>query len=345
MKRRAKIYLRRANRRGAMLILVAITMFAFLVTAAFSVDIAYMHLVKTELRSATDAAAKAAAEELARTQDGDAAILRGIELAGRNTVAGKRLQLTAADFSLGRSTKEDNDRFSFDPAGRPINSVRVNARRTEGSADGPVPLFFGRIFDVHSFEPQQSATVTFLERDIVVVVDRSGSMLEDNKFTGLKEAMSIFVDILDRSPTEERIGLASYSTSASADASMTTDLQQIRDSMRRMRAEGYTNISGGMDAGRSIIQQSRNSEFVERAMILLTDGIQNRGRPAEEAAADLVAQGVVIHTITFGRDADRGAMQRVADIGGGQYYHASDNAALKKVLADIATTFTTIMTK
>lgn len=335
----------RGNRRGAMLILVAITMFAFLVTAAFSVDIAYMHLVRTELRSATDAAAKAAAEQLARTQDGNAAVARGIELARRNTVGGKQLQLKKSDFVLGRSTKDNKDRFDFDPAGKPVNSVRVNAARNAGSPDGPVPLFFGRMLNVHSFQPAQTATVTFLERDIVVVVDRSGSMLDDNKFKGLKDAMDVFLAILDKSPTEERVGLASYSTYASADVKMTSNLQSIRTAMSKMKAEGYTNISGGMDAGDAILQSGRSSDFVERAMIVLTDGLQNVGRPATQAAQSLAGKGVMIHTITFGRDADRNAMRQVATIAKGRSYHAADNAELKKVFADIATTFTTIMTK
>ena len=39
--------------------MICVMIFAFMVTVAFSVDIAYMHLVRSELRSTTDAAAKA----------------------------------------------------------------------------------------------------------------------------------------------------------------------------------------------------------------------------------------------------------------------------------------------
>ena len=49
------------HRRGAMLVLIAIMMIGFMVAVAFSVDIAQMHLSRTELRTATDAASKAAA--------------------------------------------------------------------------------------------------------------------------------------------------------------------------------------------------------------------------------------------------------------------------------------------
>lgn len=60
-----------------MLPLICLMLVAFMVTVIFSVDVAYMQLVKSELRTATDAAAKAAAEALSRTQDVNAAIARG----------------------------------------------------------------------------------------------------------------------------------------------------------------------------------------------------------------------------------------------------------------------------
>ncbi len=88
------------KRKGAMLILICIMIFAFLATVAMSVDIAYMNLVKSELRSATDAAAKAAAEHLARTQDVPGAIDRGQEIASQNLIAGRPLTLEDGDFSL-----------------------------------------------------------------------------------------------------------------------------------------------------------------------------------------------------------------------------------------------------
>ncbi len=328
-----------------MIILLAIMMFAFLVTAAFSVDIAYMQLVKTELRSATDAAAKAAAEELARTQDRDAAVAKGIAVANKNSVASERLQLDESDFTFGSSNMDAQNRFIFNEGSTPFNSIRVSGRRTSDSLGGAVPLFFGRIFDVRTFEPKESATVTFLERDIVVVVDRSGSMLDDRKFIGLREAMTVFLSILADSPTEERVGLASYSTLASSDVQMTSDLGRISATMARMPVAGLTNISGGMDAGDSILERARSTEFVERAMIVLTDGLQNVGRPATTAATQIADKGVRIHTITFGRDADQRAMRRVAEIGSGEFYHARDNEELKEVFREIATTFTTIITQ
>jgi Ca-activated chloride channel homolog len=333
------------QRRGAMLILICVMIFAFLVTVAFSVDIAYMNLVKSELRSATDAAAKAAAETLSRTQDINAAIARGKAIALENKVANKGLELKDSDLVFGSSKLGRSGRFEFTARGTPINSVRVNGQRINGSLSGNVPLFLGHIFNVASFQPEEFSTATFIQRDIVLVVDRSGSMNDFNKFNDLRSAVGIFTQILANSPVDERIGLASYSTTESEDVQFTEDLALINDAMAGMPVAGLTNISGGIDAGGNIMSAGRSRDFVERTMIVLTDGLQNRGRPARLAAIEQAATGVTIHAITFGRDADRSAMQEVATIGNGRYFHADNGAQLRQVFTEIALTLSTIITE
>jgi Ca-activated chloride channel homolog len=202
------------NRKGAMLVLICVMIFAFLSTVALSVDIAYMHLIKSELRSATDAASKAAAETLARTLDPAKAVARGREVARLNMVANRGLELRDSDFELGRSILGPSGKFVFSTSGSPVNSVRVRGTRSNSSLGGSVNLFFGRVFNTTTFQPQETATATYIERDIVLVIDRSGSMLDFNKLVELKKAIVVFNSVLDASPVEERVGLASYSTDA-----------------------------------------------------------------------------------------------------------------------------------
>ena len=179
---------RQRNRKGAMLVLIAIMMIGFMVAVAFSIDIAQMHLSRTELRTATDAASKAAAATLAQSQDTDLAITRGQQIAAANTVNGDPLLLDRSDFTFGRSVELGSGKFEFSGGGIPRNSVHVDGRRTVSSRSGPVPLFFGNIFGVEFFEPIADATATYIERDIVLVVDRSGSMA-GQKFVELVNAM------------------------------------------------------------------------------------------------------------------------------------------------------------
>lgn len=327
------------------MIWICIMIIAFMATVAYSVDVAYMHLIKSELRCASDAAAKATAEALARDQDIGQAIARGQQVARLNAVAGKGLELRSSDFQFGKSVQAGSGKFLFTLNGSPANSVRVTGKRTDDSISGGIPLFFGKLFSTSRFQPIEQSTATYLERDIVLVVDRSGSMLDDAKLINLKAAILLFNSILAASPVEERVGVASYSTDATIDIGLTEDLSLVNNVINGLVASGFTNISDGMDAGADIMAQGASRQFIERTMIVLTDGIQNKGRPARDAAADIAASGATIHTITFGSDADKGAMRRVAQIGKGKSFHADNGTQLRAVFEEIALTLSTILTE
>ncbi|MCA9246995.1 MAG: VWA domain-containing protein [Planctomycetales bacterium] len=167
------------QRRGAIIVLCVLFVVILLAMAAFSVDVAYMQLVRTELRSATDAAAKAGVEALVREQDGTAAITAAINIAAANEVAGKPLQLNTSDVVLGRATQQADGSWAFTAGEQPYSAVRVNSQRTSGSTDGAVALFFGGFLGKGNFEPTQTATAANMQQEICLVIDRSHSMCFD----------------------------------------------------------------------------------------------------------------------------------------------------------------------
>lgn len=332
------------RRRGAMMLLILVLMVGFMVTVAFSVDVAQMHLTRTEVRTATDAAAKAAASELSRTQDIGQAIQRGKEIALENTVNGEPLIVATSDFSFGRSEIQNNGRFQFRRSQTPINSVRVNGRRTAGSPSGPVPLFFGNFLGVDTFEPQSTAAATFIERDVSLVIDRSGSM-RGQRYRDLVGALQVFVDTLAETPVDERVSLASYSSSATRDVELTTNLPTLVQRAGALRVSGSTSISRGMNAGSAQLLAGRDTRFVEQTMIVMTDGRHNSGPDPLGSAVSLAGRDVTIHAITFGFGADQSRMRQIAAIGGGKHFHAVNGAQLREIYREIALTLNTIMTE
>jgi uncharacterized membrane protein len=86
---------------------------AFGITIAFSIDYAYMQLIRTELRTATDAAAKAGAENLARTRDPDQAVAAAVQFASLNKVGGRDFQIRPNDVVLGQAVAGQNGQWNF----------------------------------------------------------------------------------------------------------------------------------------------------------------------------------------------------------------------------------------
>ena len=65
---RSRSHTYRFDRAGAALPLIAVLLIFLFVSAVIGVDIARMHVVRSELRTATDAAARAAVEAIGRTE-------------------------------------------------------------------------------------------------------------------------------------------------------------------------------------------------------------------------------------------------------------------------------------
>ncbi len=328
---------RSRRRRGAVAVLLALLMVVLVGTAAFSVDIAYGHLVRAELRASTDAAAKAAVGVLAETEDESAARRAAMDIAAANPVAGRPLILESGDIVFGSGQLLEDGTFQFVPGQTPYGAARVTGR-------GAGAFFFGGVLGTPDFEAELSVTATRLNRDISLVVDRSGSM-KGQALKDLKHAVTIFLATLEETSAEEVVGLASYSTNAKLEQELTTDLARIERVMTRMNAGGWTNIGGGIDTGRIILEDGHGRDFAEKTMIVMTDGRHNRGTDPIEAAHRAADEGIVIHAITFGSGADQDRMRQVAEIGGGKYYHAPNGATLQEIYREIALSLRTILTE
>lgn len=345
---RRKLLQNQQDRRGAMLVVVAVVMIILIVGAVFSVDIAYMHMVRAELRTATDAASRAGAEALARTQDPEEAITAALDAAERNFVSGAPLLLDRNDIVLGSITKSESGKLEFTANQTPLSSVRVVGRRDEGSPSGPVPLFFGSLLGTSSFSPVQAATASASVRDIALVLDRSGSMGAREggvtRMDALKNAVTAFLAEVENSSPNSQISLTTYSNRSTRNIALTDDFTQIRDSVGRLRPRGATNIFQGLrDGSDSLEEDSATRPFAAKTIIVMTDGNFNVGGtpiPSARVAAD---RGHIIHTITFSSGANQRIMRQVADIGGGLHIHADDAGDLTEAFEEIARTLSVLL--
>jgi Mg-chelatase subunit ChlD len=369
--------IRRSDRRAAMLVLIAICLPLLIIMAAFAVDVAWMQLARTELRTATDSAARAAAKELSLSQSTTTARSRAKEAAKRNNVAGDPLLLADNDIEFGTSVQSGTSRFNFTPSTAKPNAVRVNGRRTQGSMAGPVDLLFAGALGVRQFEPRESATSTMLDRDICLVVDRSGSMMwtltggsnlpsgapncgppdPRSRWGALRVALDAFLNELGKTNQSELVGLASYSSTktecgynykiSQIDSDLVSDYSVIQSKMNALSSKpvkGNTAISAGIDEGIKVLTGTKIRPFAVKTMIVMTDGIHNLGPEPVLSAQNAATKDIVIHTITFSDDADVARMKAVASAAGGQHFHAPTATELVKIFKQIASTLPVMLT-
>jgi Ca-activated chloride channel family protein len=167
------------SRRGAMLVLIAIGLLVLVAMAAFTVDVTYMQLTRTELRTASDAAARSGVENLRRTRDADEARQAAIATAARNEVAGRPFQLTTDDIDIGCVERQSDGTWDFTPDKEPFTGLRINAAMTDSSVNGAIGLFFGDALGRGTFQPRQTSVAAYTDVEICLVIDRSHSMCFD----------------------------------------------------------------------------------------------------------------------------------------------------------------------
>lgn len=161
---------RRPSRRGATIVLLAVMMTALMAMVAFSVDTGYMLNVKTELKRAADAGALAGAGRLV---DGSAAAKAEVQQfvqmnpVGKTPVEGADLQIEFGEW--------DPDARSFSANSEVPSAVRVRLDRTDQ------PLFFARVLGRNSFDTSAESIAVYQPRDIMLVLDFSGSMNDDSE--------------------------------------------------------------------------------------------------------------------------------------------------------------------
>ncbi len=298
-----------------MVILMAVVMILLFIGAIFSVDTAYMHLVRAELRTATDAAARAGASTFLARRTLYLPPLLPLLMRVRIGSQVKILAFVQTKSALVRF-KPLVRRLSF-CLEHSLNCSRVDGRRDDASADGNVTLFFGQFLNVTRFQPRLSATSAANVRDVALVLDISGSMStplgSGTRLTALKAAVNVFLDELADSSPLAQVSLSVYSTTSFPITQLTDDFSLIRTQVNGLPASGLTAIGLGLQTGINSLRFDPNTRpFAAKTIILMTDGIHNTGVNPLVTVANAAANNMTVHTITFSSGANQSLMQRVA---------------------------------
>jgi Ca-activated chloride channel family protein len=210
--------------------------------------------------------------------------------------------------------------------------------------------------------PQSSfneSEITTQGIDIVLSLDVSSSMLaRDFKPNRLEAAKKTALEFINGRPND-RIGLVIFAGESFTQCPVTIDHIVVKNQLKDIK-------NGLLDDGTAIgmglataVQRLKDSESKTKVVILMTDGVNNRGLVDPSTAADIAIQyGVRVYAIGVGTQGqaytpvamdqngnlvydyaevqiDENLLKEVAKRTGGQYFRATNNAKLNEIFAEI----------
>jgi Ca-activated chloride channel homolog len=172
--------------------------------------------------------------------------------------------------------------------------------------------------------------------DMVVVLDRSGSMAEAGKITNARESI---LGLLSRLTDADRFALVSYSDQVQRHSGLLPmtpgNRTMLEGVVQGIQPNGATNLGAGLQEGVQLLTEAVKSGRISR-LLLISDGLANRGvtDPAVLGRLASVAaeRGFAVSSIGVGLDFNEHLMTTIADKGTGNYYFMESAAAFAQVL-------------
>jgi VWFA-related protein len=212
-----------------------------------------------------------------------------------------------------------------------LNSQRTLEDVVRQAQDADVP-----VYTIGVGEPGKNTPVT-----TVLVLDRSGSMdgAADesdriSKMQALHRAASRFVDILRPGA---RTTLLPFSNKVETPRPFSADKEALKRAIRQLRAGGETALFDAIYVALSTLTEERPEG--KRAVVVLTDGIDNRSRHTVREVTDLAnRQQIPLHLLGLGQsgELDERVMRLMAEQTGGTYHHARNERMLYEIFEDLA---------
>ncbi len=195
--------------------------------------------------------------------------------------------------------------------------------------------------------------------DILLTLDISGSMasLDFKPKNRLEVAKDVIKDFVNKRETD-RIGLVAFAGAAVTKSPLTLDYEMLHFFLE---STSLGELEDGTALGMALatsVNRIRHSKSRTKLIILLTDGVNNRGEiDPKDAAVIAHSFGIKVYTIgvgkrgkapfpvkdAFGRETqimidveiDEKVLREIANKTGGLYFRATDKDSLNNIFAEI----------
>lgn len=174
----------------------------------------------------------------------------------------------------------------------------------------------------------------------LLVIDKSGSMNDRGKMNSLKQAANRYIDLLPDQGAETSI--ITFSSVVSPADDFNSDKAMLKRKVNSIRAQGDTAIYDGLWEALETLNAARaagNGQVPRQAIILLTDGLDNRSRHQPQEIAERAKQDDVrLFTLGLGtgREIDPTILKGLADATDGKFYHIESPEKLTEIFEELS---------
>ncbi|HEY63810.1 MAG TPA: VWA domain-containing protein [Caldilineae bacterium] len=283
------------SERGDSLVMVALSLVMLLAMLALAIDVGLAYSERRKMQNAADAGALAGAWVLV---DGgtDAEIAAAIQ-----------------EYTVGQN-QADTFQAYYLPSYHEVGGgyTPPDATGIQVIASVSFPTFLGGLLGIDTISASGIAGGGFSPLDIILVLDRSGSMDDDScslqpypdscprpinqsncikcggtwstppqPISDAKAAAEAFVDM--NNPNLSHLGVVSYASDYTLDQPLTDEFYWVKSAIRSLTASGCTNAAGGLHVARNELTGPRARPDALRFIIFLTDGLPNKGLTSSQS--------------------------------------------------------------
>lgn len=193
--------------------------------------------------------------------------------------------------------------------------------------------------------------------DIVMAMDVSTSMLaRDFTPDRISAAKDIAIEFISQRPSD-RMGIVVFAGESFTQCPLTTDRATLINLMKEISTDLLEDGTAIGDGLATAVARMKDSDAKSRVIILLTDGVNNRGAIAPQTAAEIAkTYGIRVYTIGVGANGtapypvmtpwgvdvqnvkveiDEKLLSEIAETTGGKYFRATDNTKLAEIYSEI----------
>lgn len=193
--------------------------------------------------------------------------------------------------------------------------------------------------------------------DIVMAMDVSTSMLaRDFTPDRISAAKDIAIEFISQRPSD-RMGIVVFAGESFTQCPLTTDRATLINLMKDISTDLLEDGTAIGDGLATAVARMKDSDAKSRVIILLTDGVNNRGAIAPQTAAEIAkTYGIRVYTIGVGANGtapypvmtpwgvdvqnvkveiDEKLLSEIAATTGGKYFRATDNTKLAEIYSEI----------